>query len=83
MEYRLIEIDLTENSINQSLIPVEMITKFLGGRGLNSWFIQKKIPEGVKPYDPDNIIAMSCGLLSEIAARRGFMDIGVTAQGKS
>ncbi len=71
MEYRLIEIDLTENSINQSLIPVEMITKFLGGRGLNSWFIQKKIPEGVKPYDPDNIIAMSCGLLTGSGAPSG------------
>ena len=64
MEYRLIEIDLTNETVSQSMIPYDIIKNILGGRGLNSWFIHKQVHKSVNAYDPENIIAMSCGLLT-------------------
>ncbi len=50
------------------IIPREKIETYLGGRGLNAWFIHKRVTKGIGPYDPENLIAVSCGLLTGLSS---------------
>lgn len=71
MKFRSIEIDLTRETVIQGIIPREKVETYLGGRGLNAWFIHNRVAEGTGPYDPENLIAVSCGLLTGTGAPSG------------
>ncbi|MFO7736909.1 MAG: aldehyde ferredoxin oxidoreductase family protein [Desulfatiglandaceae bacterium] len=61
---KILDINLTEGKFTLTPYPAELIWKLLGGRGFNVWFLYHNIPEGIDPLEPDNILAMSCGVLT-------------------
>jgi aldehyde:ferredoxin oxidoreductase len=64
MAYKFALIDLSNNYIEIKEIPIELIKNFLGGRGLNMFFLYKYLKPGVDPYDPDNPLVFGAGLLT-------------------
>ncbi len=59
-------IDLTENKVKVENIPLEIRKKFLGGRGLNMYYLFKLTNKKIKPFDPENPLIIGAGLLSGI-----------------
>ncbi len=59
-------IDLASGHIELKQIPEELIRKFLGGRGLNSYLLYNYVNEKTKPLGPENVIIVGCGLLTGI-----------------
>ena len=70
---RLLTVDLTnrEVEIAAPLAPQswgewgeELARKFLGGRGLNAWQLLEHVGPGTDPLGPENVLILSCGLLT-------------------
>lgn len=66
--YRAVFIDLTKQKIIIKEIPRDLRIKFLGGRGLNAYYIYNLIHDGIDPFHPDNVLALGAGLLCGIPA---------------
>ena len=62
---RILEIDLSTGKWTLSQIPEDRMRDYLGGRGLNIRCLFDNIPPGTDPLGPDNILTISCGLLTE------------------
>ncbi|HCY85999.1 MAG TPA: hypothetical protein DHV36_12760, partial [Desulfobacteraceae bacterium] len=75
MAYTRLDIDLTTGVSQKEALPDELICRYLGGRGLNARLIhdtlQKTHTDQVSAFDPANVIAMSCGLLTGTGAPSG------------
>ena len=71
LNFRQVEIDLTKMQISHSTIPDDTIHQYLGGRGYNASYFKKRIKHPVSPFSPDNVIAISCGLLTGTGAPSG------------
>ena len=58
---RLLKIDLTNKKY--SIVPIkdEIFLKYLGGKGLASYFLYKLNPEGVDPLSPANCLIFATG----------------------
>ena len=65
---RILEIDLSAGSWKFLLYPDELLWKFLSGRGFNVHYLYNHIPADPDPLGPDNILILSCGLLTGTAA---------------
>lgn len=61
MDAQILRIDLNKNSVEKSAIDKEVIKKFIGGRGLNSWTLFQEIEPGIDPLGPRNVICFSSG----------------------
>ncbi len=64
----IVTVDLTGGSVETRPYTAEMAEKFLGGFGFNTASLYRSIPAGTDALDPENIIALSCGLLTGTAA---------------
>ena len=61
-------VDLTRGRIDRHPFPAELAAKFLAGRGINSYFLFKEMDRKItNPLSPDNVLIMSCGLLTGTA----------------
>jgi len=61
---RILRIDLSNKKITKEKAPEEMIMKFLGGEGLAAKILYDEVPPEVGPFDPENRVIISNGLLS-------------------
>ncbi|UCG14178.1 MAG: aldehyde ferredoxin oxidoreductase family protein [Deltaproteobacteria bacterium] len=61
---RILDLDLSKGKWTFSLHPKEMVWQFLGGRGFNVWFLHQHIPPRINPMGSENILTLSCGLLT-------------------
>ncbi|ADC65386.1 Aldehyde ferredoxin oxidoreductase [Ferroglobus placidus DSM 10642] len=61
-------VDLSKEKVVIRDIPRELRKKHLGGRGLNWYYIYNNVPPEVKPFDPENILAVGVGLLCGMPA---------------
>jgi len=61
---RLLTVDLSEEGVEQSDLPGLVVRRFLGGRGLNAWLLAENIGPDVDPLGPENVLVLSCGLLT-------------------
>ena len=59
-------IDLGKKEYNIQEIPIELRKKFLGGRGLNMYYLYKLTNKDMDPFDPDNPLIFGVGLLTGI-----------------
>ena len=57
-------IDLSKNKISIKQTPDPLKKLFLGGRGLNSYYLYKMIETGIDPFSPDNVLIFGTGLLT-------------------
>jgi aldehyde:ferredoxin oxidoreductase len=65
---QILEIDLTTETWKLSDDPQDLTGEYLGGRGLNVKLLYDHIPPGTDPLGPQNILALSCGMLTGTAA---------------
>lgn len=56
-------IDLSAQTVEMALIPLEVRRKYLGGRGLDAYLLYNHCPEGAEALGPDNVLLVSAGLL--------------------
>lgn len=62
-----LDVNLTDGKARISNLSEEMVRKFLGGRGLNGWLLYQNVGQSVDPLGPENVLIMSCGLLTGTA----------------
>lgn len=61
---RLLWVNLETGETAPDALPEEVVRQFLGGRGLNAWFLAKAIGPETDPLGPENVLILSCGLLT-------------------
>jgi aldehyde:ferredoxin oxidoreductase len=64
---KIAEVDLTSGRITFTQYSAEMAKKCLGGLGFNSQYLYRHVAEG-SALDPENVLVISCGLLTGTAA---------------
>ena len=64
---KIAEVEMTSGKIAFTDYPAEMAGKCLGGLGFNSWYLYQHFPKG-SALDPENVLVISCGLLTGTAA---------------
>ncbi|MDX2451611.1 aldehyde ferredoxin oxidoreductase family protein [Desulfosarcina sp.] len=60
----ILKADLNDHTITRETIPDSLVGRFLGGRGFNVGYLFEHLPRGTDPMGPDNILVISCGLLT-------------------
>jgi len=58
---RLLKVDLSQQSFSYDEIPDESVQKTLGGKGLGTGLLIKENPQGVEPFDQENIFIIATG----------------------
>ncbi|MGD2145787.1 MAG: aldehyde ferredoxin oxidoreductase family protein [Anaerolineae bacterium] len=61
---KLLDVDLSSRDVRSRDLPTPVARQFLGGRGLNIYFLSKLLSQDIGPLDPDNLLVLSCGLLT-------------------
>lgn len=61
---RILEVDLTAKTWKFSDYSEDVVHSVLGGRGYNVWALYHHLPRGIDPLRPENILLISCGLLT-------------------
>ena len=56
-------VNLSTGEIQAEEIPLELREKYLGGRGLDIFYLYNHLKPGVDPLGPDNVCCVSAGLL--------------------
>ena len=65
---QILDIDLTTEKWKLSDHPEDLAGEYCGGRGLNVKLLYDQIPPGTDPLGPQNILTLSCGMLTGTAA---------------
>jgi aldehyde:ferredoxin oxidoreductase len=65
---RILDIDLTSETWKLSEYPQDLARKYLGGRGFNMHVLYDQLPIDADPLGPENLLILSCGLLTGTAA---------------
>jgi aldehyde:ferredoxin oxidoreductase len=61
---KLLEIDLTSGKTKSTMIPDEMVEKYLGGRGLGARLLFDLLPAKTDPLSPENVLIFLTGPLT-------------------
>jgi aldehyde:ferredoxin oxidoreductase len=65
---KILDIDLASEAFKLSEYPQDLARKYLGGRGFNLHILNDQLPVDANPLGPENILLISCGLLTGTAA---------------
>jgi aldehyde:ferredoxin oxidoreductase len=65
---QILDIDLTAKTWKLIDYPQDRVQKYLGGRGFNVQLLFEQLPADIEPLGPENILVLSCGLLTGTAA---------------
>ncbi|MCP4681033.1 MAG: aldehyde ferredoxin oxidoreductase, partial [Desulfobacterales bacterium] len=60
---QLLTVDLNSSDSSLSIFP-ETALSVIGGRGFNIWYLYHNLVSGADPLGPENILLISCGLLT-------------------
>ncbi len=58
---RSLTIDLSKQKYAIESIPDEVLTCFLGGKGLATYFLSRHLPKGIDPLSPENCLIFATG----------------------
>ncbi|MHC4658814.1 MAG: aldehyde ferredoxin oxidoreductase family protein [Planctomycetota bacterium] len=61
---KLLRINLSTGKINEENLDLGLAKKFIGGRGLATYFLAQEIDPGIGPFDPANKIIFATGPLT-------------------
>ncbi|MBU1695986.1 MAG: aldehyde ferredoxin oxidoreductase, partial [Proteobacteria bacterium] len=64
---QLLNVDFNSGLCSLSAFP-ETAAEFIGGRGFNIWYLYHHLSSGTDPLAPENILMLSCGLLTGSSA---------------
>jgi len=65
---KILDIDLTTETWKLAEYPQDLARKYLGGRGFNMHVLYHQLPANANPLGPENLLILSCGLLTGTAA---------------
>ena len=65
---KILDIDLGSETWKLSECPQDVVRKYLGGRGFNLHILHDQLPVDADPLGPENLLLLSCGLLTGTAA---------------
>ena len=65
---QILDIDLTTETWKLADYPEDLARKYLGGRGFNMHVLYHQLPANTNPLGPENLLILSCGLLTGTAA---------------
>ena len=65
---RRLDVNLSDNTIHASSLPERLVRTFFAGRGLNAWLLYQATGERTAPLGPENVLILSCGLLTGAGA---------------
>ena len=60
---KLLRINLSSGKIRKEELDIALAKKFIGGRGLGSYFFAQEVDPTVEPFDPANKIIFATGPL--------------------
>jgi aldehyde:ferredoxin oxidoreductase len=61
---RVVDVDLSSGALRASPYPEVAYRNFLAGRGFNVWYLHQHITPDIDPLGSENILTLSCGLLT-------------------
>jgi aldehyde:ferredoxin oxidoreductase len=61
---KILRVDLSTSKIEIEAPPEELYRKYFGGSALNLYYLLREMPSGVDPLGPDNILALSLGVVT-------------------
>ena len=61
-------VNLTSGEVRIEETPEELVSRFLGGRGLNMSYLYSLLEPNVDPFSPENPLIFGAGLLTGTAA---------------
>ncbi len=61
-------VDLSQGKITKKRVPKSLRLKYLGGRGINAYYLFNHISPGIDPLGPENALLIGTGLLTGIPA---------------
>ncbi len=61
-------VDLTNRRVEVQATPLELIRKFVGGRGLNMYYLYKNLPRDTDAFAPENPLILGTGILTGTGA---------------
>ncbi len=64
----LAHVDLTTRQVEVAETPLELVRKFVGGRGLNVYYLSKYLKPGTDALSPDNPLLIGTGILTGTGA---------------
>ncbi len=64
----MLYVDLETGTCSRSPLPRDPSQWFIGGRGFNVWYLYHYLSRGTDPLGPENLLLLSCGLLTGTAA---------------
>ncbi len=72
----IINVDLTRRKVWQEQVSAEDVADYIGGRGINAKLLYERVPKGMNPMDPRNLLIFGTGALnSTLAPCSGRMTI--------
>jgi len=80
LEQKIAYINLSDGSVSIQTLPEEIIRKFIGGRGINSYLLYHHLPAGIDPLKDENILIIGAGALTGM---KGVATARLTISGKS
>ncbi|MHA1821369.1 MAG: aldehyde ferredoxin oxidoreductase family protein [Promethearchaeota archaeon] len=63
-DYKLLRINLSQKRYSREYIEEGLLKKYIGGKGLASYFLLKEVPPHIDPLGPENKLIFTCGPLS-------------------
>lgn len=76
---KLALVNLSSGEVTITCTPQQLVEKYLGGRGLNMYYLHKLLKTGVDPLSPDNVLIFGAGLLTGTLAPNSSR-INITAK---
>lgn len=61
---KILRIDLSTGKIEKQPTPIDLMKKYIGGRGLSSYILWKEVKHNIKPFDDDNLLIFATGPLN-------------------
>lgn len=76
---KLALVNLSSGEVQFTYTPQKLVEKYLGGRGLNMYYLHKLLKPGVDPLSPDNVLIFGAGMLTGTLAPNSSR-INITAK---
>jgi aldehyde:ferredoxin oxidoreductase len=65
---RILCIDLDASSTRAEMVPKEIASNFMGGRGVSAYYLYKLVSAGIDPLGPESLLIFGTGLLTGTSA---------------
>jgi aldehyde:ferredoxin oxidoreductase len=60
----ILNVDLTSRKVWREPVPAEDAADYIGGRGINAKILYERVPKGLDPMSPDNLLIFGTGALN-------------------